>query len=648
MQQLKKGITLQGGKYKIEKVLGQGGFGITYLATQELLDRKVCIKEFFFKDSCGRNLKGEVTLGTVSNKVLVARFLNKFIKEARMLSQLEHPNIIRVLDVFKENNTAYYVMDFIEGCSLEDIVRTKGALSESVAIDYIKQVANALDYIHKRNLNHLDIKPANIMIRKCDNKAILIDFGVSKQYDSAGDQTSTTPVGISYGYAPIEQYRPGGVSEFSPQVDIYSLGATLYKILTGHIPPQAMEILSDGFPDIIDKFSPKIKDLIKQSMSVRKQDRPDSISSFISYLKNDKTKQVKGHTTTYPYSESDQLAQIYFEKAESIEMNEDSEPEDSFLFYLKAAELGHVKSQIEIADSYISGSGTQKDDKKAFEWYKKAAESEDVEALNCLAECYNEGIGTKINKINAFKLYNKALTLLLKDTEKGDTFAMERVLQYYKKGHGCAKDPQQVFAWTQRIADKNNSKEYLAKLAFYYEVGYGTNIDTDKSSELYTKIIETSEAEELYDIGEKFACDDDKKVKEQAHKWFSFAAEKGDAEVTKYIAINYDGGYSVEEDKQRAIFFYEIAAKLGNVEAMVHLGFKYYTEEECRNYAKAIQWWQKALELKNTDDFQKIDWIEEKSILEHMAHIYKYGGYGIVKNRSEAQKLELHAKELSK
>lgn len=283
-EQLKKGKSLQGGKYKIEKVLGQGGFGITYLATQELLGRKVCIKEFFFKDSCGRNLKGEVTFGTVGNRVLVERFHNKFIKEARMLSQLDHPNIIRVLDVFKENNTAYYVMDFIEGCSLEDIVRTKGALSESVAIDYIKQVANALDYIHKRNLNHLDIKPANIMIRKCDNKAILIDFGVSKQYDSVGDQTSTTPVGISYGYAPIEQYRPGGVSEFSPQADIYALGATLYKMITGNIPPQAIEIFNAGQLRLPQYLSFKLDSAIRKAMQLNKQDRPKNVTEFLRFF----------------------------------------------------------------------------------------------------------------------------------------------------------------------------------------------------------------------------------------------------------------------------------------------------------------------------------------------------------------------------
>lgn len=282
--ELKPNTLLQGGKYKIERVLGQGGFGITYLATQELLDRKVCIKEFFFKDSCNRTNSGEVILGTIGNRDLAERFLNKFIKEARTLSQLDHSNIIRVLDIFKENNTAYYVMDFIEGSSLEDIVNSKGALSESVAIDYIKQVASALDYIHKRNVNHLDVKPANIMIRRSDNKAILIDFGVSKQYDSQGEQTSTTPVGISYGYAPIEQYRPGGVTAFSPQADIYALGATLYKLVTRSTPPQAVEIFNDGLSGLPNSLSPNLSNAIKKAMELKKSDRPQNISEFLNYL----------------------------------------------------------------------------------------------------------------------------------------------------------------------------------------------------------------------------------------------------------------------------------------------------------------------------------------------------------------------------
>ena len=116
MQQLSIGTLLQGGKYRIERVLGQGGFGIPYLAVQSLLERKVCIKEFFYREYCERDEEtSHVTLGTQSNQELVERFLNKFLKEARTISQLEHANIIHIHDIFKENNTAYYVMDYIEG-----------------------------------------------------------------------------------------------------------------------------------------------------------------------------------------------------------------------------------------------------------------------------------------------------------------------------------------------------------------------------------------------------------------------------------------------------------------------------------------------------------------------------------------------------
>ena len=324
MQHLPKNTHLQGRKYRIEKVLGQGGFGITYLATQELLDRKVCIKEFYFKDSCSRNSRGEVTIGAIGNRDLVERFLNKFIKEARTLSQLDHSNIIRVLDIFKENNTAYYVMDFIEGSSLEDIVNSKGILSESHAIDYIKQVANALDYIHQRSINHLDVKPANIMVRKSDNKAILIDFGVSKQYDSTGEQTSTTPVGISYGYAPIEQYRPGGVSEFSPQADIYALGATLYKLVTGKIPPQAIEIFNEGVLKLPNALSSNLSNAIQKSMQLKKSERPKNVTEFLSVLIVSKTNQKASSfaASKQPVSETKALmkSKIHFSKEKFVKI----------------------------------------------------------------------------------------------------------------------------------------------------------------------------------------------------------------------------------------------------------------------------------------------------------------------------------------
>lgn len=282
MQQLKTGTLLQGGKYRIESVLGQGGFGITYLATQVLLDRKVAIKEFFYKEYCDRDeTTRQVSVSTQSNREVVERFLAKFLKEAKTISKLEHPHIIQIFDIFQENQTAYYVMEYVEGESLADKVNHRGALPEQEVLAYIHPVADALAYIHAKRINHLDVKPGNIMVREKDKQVLLIDFGLSKQYDDTGSQTSSTPVGISNGYAPIEQYKPGGVSSFSPQTDIYSLGATMYKLLTGQTPPSASDILNEGLPPLPATVSMPVGKAIKWAMKIRKSDRPQNIESLM-------------------------------------------------------------------------------------------------------------------------------------------------------------------------------------------------------------------------------------------------------------------------------------------------------------------------------------------------------------------------------
>ncbi|MCQ2237904.1 MAG: serine/threonine protein kinase [Bacteroidaceae bacterium] len=290
MQHLSQDSTLQGGKYKIEKVLGQGGFGITYLANHEMLECKVAIKEFFFKEYCDRNEStSHVMLGTAANKPIVERFQQKFIKEAKTIFKLRHPNIVQIHDIFTENGTAYYVMEYVDGESLGEIVKRVGAIPEHEAIGYVKKVGSALSYIHNLNLNHLDVKPGNIMIRKSDNQVILIDFGVAKQYDAETQEgTTTTPVGISHGYSPLEQYRSNGVQEFSPQSDVYALAATLFKLLTGNTPPEAIEIQEEGVPveDLKAKnVSSDTINAIEAAMKSRKK-RTQTVDEFIEGLGN--------------------------------------------------------------------------------------------------------------------------------------------------------------------------------------------------------------------------------------------------------------------------------------------------------------------------------------------------------------------------
>ena len=172
--QLTQNSLLQNGKYRIEKVLGQGGFGITYLGEQVALGRKVAIKEFFMKEYCNRNTAtSHVSVGSQGSKDTVDRFRLKFIKEAQLIAGLNHPNIIRIHDIFEENGTAYYVMEYQEGGSLSEYLKMRGVLGEEEALCFIRQIAGALEYIHEKKINHLDVKPGNILLNET-NDAVLI------------------------------------------------------------------------------------------------------------------------------------------------------------------------------------------------------------------------------------------------------------------------------------------------------------------------------------------------------------------------------------------------------------------------------------------------------------------------------------------
>ena len=277
---------LQGGKYKIVRFIASGCFGCTYEAHHTLLDLRVALKEFFVSDFCNRNeYTGNVSVGTQSKMELYGKLKKKFLEEARSLYKMKHPGIVRVIDVFEENGTAYYAMEYIDGESLGDLVKRKGKLPEAEVVGYIRQVAEALKYVHSLNRLHLDIKPGNIMLNK-DGKAVLIDFGASKHYDDETGENTSTLLGINTkGYAPVEQVNQSFRS-FSPATDIYALGATLYKLLTGITPPPSTllhseEATLDPLPSYV---STSTRHAVEAAMQLLRKNRPQSVKEWLAIL----------------------------------------------------------------------------------------------------------------------------------------------------------------------------------------------------------------------------------------------------------------------------------------------------------------------------------------------------------------------------
>ena len=294
---LKTGKTLQNGKYTIVKSLGQGSFGITYLATTKLtitgklgkMDTtfNVAIKEFFMNEMNSRARDGSSIEGTTGS--LFINYRQKFRKEADNLSHLNHTNIVKVLDVFDENNTTYYVMQYIDGENLDSYILRQNGIQEKQALSILNEVGKALLYMHSHKMLHLDLKPKNIMLDK-KGKSYLIDFGLSKQYTDSGEPESSTSIGAGTpGYAPIEQanYQQGG--SFPTTLDVYALGATLFKMLTGNKPQHASELLEVGLDTFaLEKkhVSPSTIIALQKAMAPIKTNRFQTIQEFLNALNN--------------------------------------------------------------------------------------------------------------------------------------------------------------------------------------------------------------------------------------------------------------------------------------------------------------------------------------------------------------------------
>jgi len=278
------GKTLQGGKYTLEQELGRGGFGVTFKATHHYLGQRVVIK-------------------TLNESLHLhpdfARFQRQFQDEARRLALCIHPHIVRVSDFFVEAGLPYMVMDYVEGQTLQSFVSQGQPLSEDTAVDYIRQIGEALKVVHQKGLLHRDIKPENIILRQGTNQVVLIDFGIAREYTPNSTQTHTGMV--SEGYAPIEQYLHK--EKRTPATDVYGLAATLYALLTAKLPTPA--VIRDRQPmpaprDLQPQLSAAVNQAVMRGMAVEARYRPATVEDWLLLLPEPQVEQTNGTPTGSP------------------------------------------------------------------------------------------------------------------------------------------------------------------------------------------------------------------------------------------------------------------------------------------------------------------------------------------------------------
>ena len=278
---LRKGTRLIG-RYTIEGVLGQGGFGITYLGMDELHKKKVAIKEFFPQGIVTRNIEYEdtVTVTLVGEKENYDKGKERFLKEAQTMAMFsKDKGIVKALDFFEINNTAYIVMEYLEGVTLKQYLRENERIDAEDLVELLVPLIEALDEIHSQGLIHRDISPDNIMVLP-DGRIKLMDFGAARDYTEFGEKSLS--IVLKPGYAPPEQYQTHGVQ--GPWTDIYALCATMYKCITGENPPDAIDRLVDDHLKKISAFgftvSPQIEEAIIKGMSVAAKDRYQNVGDF--------------------------------------------------------------------------------------------------------------------------------------------------------------------------------------------------------------------------------------------------------------------------------------------------------------------------------------------------------------------------------
>ena len=676
------GVVLDG-RYRIGRVLGHGGFGITYLAWDDNLHLRLAIKEYLPRDSATRAPDGtSLSVFSGAAEEQFAYGLDRFLEEARTLARFDqHPGIVTVKNYFRAHGTGYCVMEYVEGITLRQYLDQQpgGKLGVEAAWTLLMPVMDALRAVHKDGLLHRDIAPDNIYLTQ-DGRVKLLDFGAARF--AAGEHSKSLSVILKPGYAPEEQYRARGKQ--GPWTDVYGLGATLYRAITGQVPPDSLDRLDQDElvpPSRLGVAIPRAQEAhLLKALAIKAEGRwqnmeqlqanwrsgnaplPQSVLQPAEEKPQPAVEEPPPVTTNNRTSPSKSPLRwavlgallLMVAPVAYFLLNKESRPvsSDNFLpsnketmvagttltegrvafdkgdyeaalgIFRSLAEKGDPRAQVDLGALYDEGRGVPKDYGEALRWYRTAADQGDAIGQVSLGIMYKDGNGVPKNETEASRLFRQALPRIREAAEQGDADAQLFLGIMYFEGYGLTKNVTEAKRWAQSAAEngKIHGQVWLATISVDQE-----HPDIDNAIITFKKLAEQGIPDAQLALGVMYLAG--KGVPQDyaaAFRWLSLAAQKHLGPASYFLGIIYERGYGVTQDMDEAVRWYRLAAEQGDTDAQNSLGEMYFDGRGVkRDYAQAIRLFRDAAEQGNDEAKIKLGMMYDN-------------GFGVNKNAAEA------------
>ena len=600
--------TLLNGQFLVGRVLGKpGGFGITYLGWDLNLQTRVAIKEYLPRELAGRATdRATVAPHTQDEGEQFHYGLEQFLREARTLAQIDHPNIVRVRQFFEANGTAYLVMDYYQGISLaEHLERQGGRLPEEQAKQVMLPILDGLRAVHAKHFLHRDIKPQNIYLARIDSggtRPILLDFGAARQ--AMGERSRSLSVVVSAGYAPFEQYHRKGNQ--GPWTDIYSAAVVIYRLVTGVTPPEATERRDVDLlkPAAAFGVSKPLSDALSEALSLAPEQRPQTVRGFQARLWGIGVAPQPGPAPgpaaptppSVPAQPPARSAPSAPPKARKTSAHSTA-PASALPRWLWPAALGAAVAVVSLGGLYMHREGQLR--KNSSDRSFEAAQVADTDFASKAreADLAAYAAAEKADTVEAYQSYLVGC-VANRCAKSADVYANLGVI--YATGRGVQQDDREAVKWLRKAAEQGNAVAQW-DLGLMYAQGRGVAQSDGEAAKWYRKAAEQGNAfgqcflGAAYDQGRGLAQSD-----ADALKWYRKAAEQGNADGQFFLGAMYAEGRGVAQNDTEAAKWYRKAAEQGNAFGQYELARMYAIGRGvAQNDAEAVTWCRKAAEQGN-------------------------------------------------